>query len=250
MFSTGLTRSLPYSPTPKRILLVEDQLSLANPLRRGLQEVGYLVDLALDGVEGETLVRDGTYDALIIDWRLPRMDGRMLIERLRQTGHNHPILILTALRDLDHKIAGLDAGADDYMTKPFAFDELLARLRALLRRGPAPQSDLAAVPPAGPLHAEVARHVVTCDDAPLHLRAKEYRLLVLLMCHQGEVLTRGVIAERIWGSIYEVTDNAIDVTVSGLRQAIGEAAAGMVTIETVRGVGYRLSVQSKTTSQP
>ena len=227
-----------------KLLLVEDEMTLAVPVMRGLEEEGYAVDLAQDGVEGKTRALNETYDVLIIDWRLPRMDGRTLVERLREHGYARPILMLTALRDIDYKIAGLDAGADDYLTKPFSFEELLARLRALLRRIPLTAS--VGLQPvhlhAGPLEMDTARRRVRYNQSTLHLRTKEYQLLELLLRRQGEVLSRSVIAERVWGSVYDVTDNAIDVTVSGLRQKLNAASkdAQGVSVETVRGVGYTL----------
>ena len=229
-----------------RLLLVEDEMTLAGPVMRGLEEEGYFVDLAQDGVEGEVRALSEPYDVLLIDWRLPRMDGRTLIERLRKQGCTQPILMLTALRDVDHKVAGLDAGADDYLTKPFSFEELMARLRALLRRVPLTAS--AHLQPvhlhAGPLEMDTARRRVRYGQTTLQLRTKEYQLLELLLRHQGAVLSRSVIAERIWGSVYDVTDNAIDVTISGLRQklAAAEPQNGTVTVETIRGVGYALHV--------
>ncbi len=228
-------------------------MTLAVPVIRGLEEEGYAVDLAEDGIEGETRALSAVYDVLIIDWRLPRRDGRTLVERLRKQGYARPILMLTALRDVDHKVAGLDAGADDYLTKPFSFEELLARLRALHRRILAAPvaADLQAVHlHVGPLEVDTARRRVRYGQTALHLRTKEYQLLELLLRHQGKVLSRSIIAERIWGSVYEVTDNAIDVTVSSLRQKLSAAEAndGTVTIETVRGVGYALHVADETPS--
>lgn len=239
-----------------KLLLVEDEMTLAGPVVRGLEEEGYAVDLAQDGVEGERRALSETYDVLIVDWRLPRMDGRTLVELLREKGYARPILMLTALRDVDHKVAGLDAGADDYLTKPFSFEELLARLRALLRRIPSAAPLAADLQPvhlnAGPLEMDTARRQVSYGQITLHLRTKEYQLLELLLRHQGEVLSRSIIAERIWGSVYEVTDNAIDVTVSGLRQKLSEASkdADAVIVETVRGVGYQLLVHPEKSDKP
>lgn len=233
-----------------KLLLVEDEMTLAVPVMRGLEEEGYTVDLAQDGVAGEVQALSATYDVLIVDWRLPRKDGRTLVEQLRERGYTRPILMLTALRDVDHKVAGLDAGADDYLTKPFSFEELLARLRALLRRIPSMTPLAADYQPvhlsAGSLEMDTARRQVRYNQVPLSLRAKEYQLLELLMRHRGEVLSRSVIAERVWGSVYDVTDNAIHVTVSGLRQKLSEASPDRetVTVETVRGVGYVLRTAS------
>ncbi len=232
-----------------RVLLVEDDRPLAEPIRRGLEEEGYSVALAEDGEAGLTEALAGSYDVLIVDWRLPRLDGRALIRRVRAAGLGVPVVMLTALRDVDHRVAGLDAGADDYLTKPFSFEELLARLRALRRRAseqPANPADLQETHlQAGALVLDTARRQVRLGDVPLDLRAKEYQLLELLMHRRGEAVSRSVIAERVWGSILHVTDNAIDVTVSGLRRALGEAAETAreppgVSIGTVRGVGYRL----------
>ena len=231
-----------------RLLLVEDEESLAVPVRRGLVEEGYHVDVAGDGERGLRQALTGDYDLLLVDWRLPGMDGRTLVERLRGARVRTPVLMLTALRDVDHRVAGLDAGADDYLTKPFAFEELLARLRALRRRvaeEEAPAGHQQIHLEAGPLHMDTARRTAHLSGRPLELRAKEYRLLELLLRLGGEVATRTSVAERVWGSAFDVTDNAIDVTVSNLRQRLGEAAGGgpgSVAVETVRGVGYRLRV--------
>ena len=228
------------------LLLIEDEARLAASLRRGLEEEGYAVDHAADAAEGERLGLANAYDGFVVDWRLPRGDGKTVIEHLRAAGRTEPVLMLTALGDLEHRVAGLDAGADDYLAKPFAFEELLARLRALLRRPPLQQQRRALA--LGPLHVDHERRRVTLagpkGEALLNLRPKEYALLALLAGRPGAVLSRTAIAERVWGDALYVTDNALDVTVSGLRQRLADAerasGAAAPAIETVRGVGYRM----------
>lgn len=225
------------------LLLIEDEERLASTLKSGLEEEGYVVDIAHDGIEGETLALDNAYDALIVDWRLPGRDGKTVIEHLREAGRVYPIIMLTALGDVEHKVTGLDAGADDYLPKPFKFEELLARLRALLRR-PA----LSTVDPVlhlGPLEIDTKRRAASLDGILLDLRPKEYGLLEDLTRHPNEVLSRTVLAERVWGDAFNVSDNVIDVTVSNLRHKLAEAREAAkcdadVQVETVRGVGYRL----------
>ena len=237
-----------------RLLIVEDEESLLHPIRRGLQEEGYHVDVACDGETGLRQALTVEYDVLIVDWRLPGMDGRTLVERLRAAKIRTPVLMLTAMRDVDHRVAGLDAGADDYLTKPFVFEELLARLRALRRRAAEDEGSAAHQQvhlEAGPLRMDTARRTAHLSGQSLDLRTKEYRLLELLLRFRGEVATRTVIAERVWGSAFDVTDNAIDVTISNLRQRLSEApGAEPVAIETVRGVGYRLRVHHEGQTVP
>jgi two-component system OmpR family response regulator len=241
------------STSTYRLLLVEDEAAIAEPVRRGLEEEGYVVAVEADGQRGLAEAFVGEYDALVVDWRLPSLDGRTLVERLRAGGITAPVLMLTALGDVEYRVAGLDAGADDYLPKPFAFDELLARLRALLRRA---QASTEAVPGHQPihlrlgrLHLDAARRRVRIEgeagdaDGDLGLRDKEFRLLELLLRHAGEVVSRTRIAERVWGSAFDVTDNAIDITASGLRQRLAEANPTGVRFETVRGVGYRLAAE-------
>ncbi|MCS3936990.1 two-component system OmpR family response regulator [Salinibacter ruber] len=236
--------------SPERILFVEDEADVAGPIKRGLEEEGYRVSWTTEGEEGLTEALAVSYDVLIVDWRLPGMDGRTLVERLRSEGNATPLLMLTALQDVDHRVAGLDAGADDYLTKPFSFEELLARLRALTRR-----ADRQAESPdtqtthlqAGALTMDTARRTVRYGPSSLDLRPKAFRLLELLLRQKGTVVTRTTIAERVWGSPYDVTANAIDVTVSSLRQALQDVgltgdALSRVSIETARGIGYRLTV--------
>ena len=224
------------------ILLVEDDERLARALARGLREEGYQVDRVADGVEAEARVQASSYDALIVDWRLPRMDGQTL-----EAGYQMPILMLTALDDLEHRVAGLDAGADDYLGKPFAFEELLARLRALLRRSPVwHPTDVIRL---GPLEINERRRQARVGDHVLPLRPKEYDLLRFLARHPGEVLSRTRIAEQVWGDPFYVSDNTIDVTVSGLRQKLSDASPAL-QIETVRGVGYALRLEPSATETP
>jgi len=229
------------------LLLIEDEDRLATTLKSGLEEEGYVVDVAHDGIEGETLALDNRYDALIVDWRLPGRDGKTVIEHLRHAGRVYPIIMLTALGDVEHKVLGLDAGADDYLPKPFKFEELLARLRALLRR-PA----LSTVDPYvrfGPLKIDTKRREATVGEVKLDLRPKEYGMLEDLAHHPDEVLSRTVLAERVWGDAFNVSDNVIDVTVSNLRHKLAEAQEvakpdTTVQVDTVRGVGYKLVTNS------
>jgi two-component system OmpR family response regulator len=242
--------------TAYRLLLVEDEASIAEPVRRGLEEEGYLVTVEADGQRGLAEALEGGYDALVVDWRLPRLDGRTLVERLRMGGLAVPVLMLTALGDVEYRVAGLDAGADDYLAKPFSFEELLARLRSLLRRARTAGNATPGLQPIhlrlGRLHLDAARRRVRVagdKDGDLDLRDKEYRLLEVLLRHAGEVVSRTRIAERVWGSPFDVTDNAIDITASGLRQRLGEAGPTGIHFETVRGVGYRLSA-AKPSDEP
>jgi two-component system OmpR family response regulator len=237
-------------PTISRphVLLIEDEYSLSRPIEQGLNEEGYLVEVVDDGLRGLESALEGRADLLIVDWRLPGLDGRTLIERLREEGIRTPVLMLTALQDVTHRVAGLDAGADDYLTKPFAFDELLARLRALQRRTEA-ASYSESTPPEDirfrRLRVAPDRHMAWVGNQPLTLRTKELRLLEQLVRLGKRVATRAMLAEEVWDSAFEVTDNAINVTVSNLRQRLSEVT-NEVGIETVRGMGYRLvSVDGK-----
>ncbi len=231
------------------ILLVEDEARLADSIRRGLEEEGYSVDVAADAEQGERLALANGYDAFVVDWRLPKGDGKTLIERLRAAGREEPVMMLTALADVEHRVAGLDAGADDYLPKPFAFEELVARLRALLRRPPLSDQDRTIS--VGPLALDGERRRVTMAgpscEALLNLRPKEYAMLEVFMRRADAALSRTLLAERVWGDALYVTDNALDVTVSGLRHRLDDAAKasgaeGAPRIETIRGVGYRLVV--------
>ncbi|MBE2186624.1 MAG: response regulator transcription factor [Rhodothermales bacterium] len=224
-----------------RILVLEDEARLSRSLQTGLEEEGYRVDVAHDGVEGEALARSGVYDALIVDWRLPLREGPEVIARLRADGFATPVLMLTARVGVEDRVAGLDAGADDYLGKPFAFDEMLARLRALLRRA-APRSLRLHLTP-GNLVLDEAQHLATLAAEPLGLRPKEFALLVLLARHPGQIVRRERMVDLVWGDTL-VSPNTLEVTVSGVRSRLLNAARAQridaPEIETVRGVGYRL----------
>ena len=229
------------------ILLIEDEKRLADSLKEGLQEDGYQVDVAPDGDTGEEMATTNAYDLLIVDWRLPGKDGKEVVEQVRQAARTMPIIMLTAMRDVEYRVAGLEAGADDYLTKPFKFEELLARIRALLRRPPlAAQQDVIQL---GPVQLDARKRTAVYADQRLDLRPKEFALLEDLLRHPDEVISRTVLAERVWGDAFYVSDNVIDVTISGLRQKLSDAEASpaghRVQIETVRGVGYRLVVAER-----
>lgn len=231
------------------MLLVEDEKQLANSMKRGLAEEGYTVEVCHDGEDAEVQGLTNDYDIVILDWRLPGRDGRTILEHWRKENRMFPVLMLTALGDTEHKIQGLDAGADDYLGKPFSFEELLARLRALLRR----QKDVGSDPMvlhSGPIQLDVRkRQVLFCDDEFI-LRPKEFTLLELLLEHPHDVFSKTQLAERVWGSAYYISDNVIEVTVSTLRQKLTdiwhqhqqeEKREEGAMIETIRGAGYRLN---------
>lgn len=227
------------------LLLVEDEARLAASVQRGLREEGFRVDIAADAAEGERLGLARAYDGFIVDWRLPLGDGPALVQRLRDAGRTQPVLMLTALGEVEHRVRGLEAGADDYLPKPFAFEELVARLRALLRRPPLRQQQRLLRAGRLALDAAYGRATLSGEaEALLNLRPKEFALLEHLMRAGGAVLSREVLAERVWGGAPYVTDNALDVTVSGLRQRLADAEREAGTrapcIVTERGVGYRL----------
>lgn len=225
------------------LLLVEDEVSLVRGLEMGLEEAGYTVDVAYDGVEGEARALSTTYDLLVVDWMMPRQDGLTMVKRVREAGVHCPILMLTALTDVKDRIRGLDAGADDYLTKPFSFDELFARLRALRRRDQRQQRPSMRLE-AGPLVVDRRARKAFWHNDPLNLRPKEYELLELLLRRANEALTRTVIAETVWGSTY-VTDDTINTTISGLRRKLRDADLETVGIalQTLRGIGYRLTTE-------
>lgn len=222
-----------------RVLVVEDDPAISAFLVRGLQEEHYLVDLAEDGPGAECCLRDVQYDAVILDVHLPGRDGFDVCRRLRQDGQDVPVLMLTSRDAVSDRVTGLDAGADDYLVKPFAFDELLARLRALTRRGIGrpPMNVLR----CGPIALDTERHVATVDGRALSLSATEYRLLEHLLRHPSTVVSRDQLAERVWGTDVDLSSNVTDVYVGYLRRKLKAAGLDAPVIQTIRGLGYMLT---------
>ena len=219
-----------------RILLVEDEDRIAAFIRRGLQEELYTVDVVRDGAEALDIALATVYDLIILDVRLPGRDGMAVCRELRAQGKKTPILMLTARDSVDDRVRGLDAGADDYLIKPFAFQELLARLRALARRPAAVQDDILRLEN---LTLDTRTHQARRDAQPIDLSAREYRLLEFLIRHPGQVLTRTQIAEHIWGYDFDANSNVVDVYIRYLRRKVDDPFEPKL-IQTVRGVGYKL----------
>ncbi|HEU5013123.1 MAG TPA: response regulator transcription factor [Roseiflexaceae bacterium] len=219
-----------------RVLIVEDEASIADFLRRGLTESGYAVDVAEDGDEALAWVTAAPYDVIVLDRMLPRRDGLSVCREIRGRGLRMPILMLTARDTVDDRVAGLDAGADDYLVKPFAFAEVLARLRALLRREPLTHAPILQV---GDLAIDTATQTVQRGSTPITLTSKEYSLLEYMARHANRVLTREMIAEHVWDYSFDNITNVIDVHIRALRRKIDEPFEQKL-IHTVRGSGYRL----------
>jgi DNA-binding response OmpR family regulator len=217
------------------ILVVEDNPTLANTVRKALTEYEYSVDVALTGYEAAELASGDVYDLYILDLMLPDRDGVDLCRNLRRMDIAAPVLLLTALSGTQKKVEGLDAGADDYLTKPFELDELLARVRALLRRGTASESVRLTY---GDVEMDLARRSVTRATEPLQLTAKEFALLEFFLRNPDRVLSRSVITEKVWDMSYEPQSNVVDVYISNLRKKIDRSFTP-VLIHTVVGVGYR-----------
>ena len=221
---------------PMRILIIEDDQDAANYITKALREVGHLADHAPDGLEGYALAREGGYDVLVIDRMLPKLDGLSVIRSLREQKVETPALILSALGQVDDRVKGLRAGGDDYLAKPYAFSELLARVEALARRriGVAGEATIYRV---ADLELNRLSHSVTRAGEEIILQPREFRLLEYLMRHAGQVVTRTMLLEHVWDYHFDPQTNVIDVHVSRLRSKIDK---GHVTalIHTVRGAGY------------
>ena len=219
-----------------RILIVEDDAKTREFLRKGLTENGFVVDAAGNGTEGLHLAQTGTYDLIILDVMLPGEDGWSVLGRLRGEGHQTPTLFLTARDSVHDRVRGLELGADDYLVKPFAFAELLARVRTLLRRSPARPLEVMRV---ADLELDVIRRRATRAKQPLDLAPKEFTLLSLFMRRPGEVLSRTLISEQVWDMNFNSDTNVVDVAVRRLRRKADDPFPRKL-IHTVRGVGYVL----------
>jgi len=220
-----------------RILIIEDDRKIASFLERGLREEGYSVDVAHDGTEGATNAHVYDYDLLIVDIMLPGRNGYEIVREVRGAGKNVPIVMLTARDSTKDLVMGLDAGADDYVTKPFKLDELLARVRALLRRGGAGRTELLSY--AG-LEMDRIRHVVRRAGSELSLTPKEFQLLEYFMLHPEEVVRRTELLEKVWDLHFDPMTNVVDVHIGNLRRKLS-AEVEPALIHTIRGVGYMLS---------
>jgi len=221
-----------------RILLVEDAKALARSIAQGLAEEGFSVDVAGDGEEGLHFATEVAYDAIVLDRMLPLLEGLSVLRRLRERGVGTPVLLLTALGELQDRVEGLDGGADDYLVKPFAFDELLARLRALLRRSRGQASNQVDL---GRLRLDLAARTAAVDGRPLDLTAREFALLELLALEPGRTFSRTAIAEKIYDEESDRDSNVIDVFVARLRRKLDLAGLpGAEVVRTQRGAGYRL----------
>jgi len=216
-----------------RILLVEDEEGVANFIKKGLIEEHYAVDLAVDGEEGKALVLANQYDLIILDIMIPGINGIELCKEIRQKKIQTPVLMLTAKDSVKDKVAGLDSGADDYLTKPFSFEEFIARIRALLRR----RQDALVELRHKDLRIDVLSHRVFSGENEVVLRPKEYAILVYLVRNQGRVLSRTQIIENVWGYDFNPNTNIVDVHIKSLREKIGEFVSPDF-IRSVRGTGY------------
>lgn len=220
-----------------KILVVEDETNIGDYLRQGLTEAGFVTDLARNGLDGHHLAMTESYDLIILDVMLPDVDGWRILQSLREAGNSVPVLFLTARDSVDDRVKGLELGADDYLVKPFAFAELLARVRTLMRRGATPATETTLK--VADLELDLMRRRVTRGGHRIQLTAKEFSLLELLMRHQGEVLPRSLIASQVWDMNFDSDTNVIDVAIRRVRAKI-EDNFEIKLIHTVRGMGYML----------
>ena len=222
-----------------RILVIEDDASVAEFLCGGLREAGHVVDHADNGKDGLFLATTESYDAMIVDRMLPGVDGLSVVRTLRASDNDTPVIILSALGQVDDRVKGLQAGGDDYLTKPFAFSELAARLEALLRRqrggGGAPETTLT----VGPLEMDLLRREVRRDGEMIELQPRDFQLLEYLMRHAGQVVTRTMLLENVWDYHFDPQTNVIDVHISRLRAKVDKGFDSPL-IHTVRGAGYKI----------
>jgi two-component system copper resistance phosphate regulon response regulator CusR len=222
-----------------RILIVEDESRLADYLKKGLSENGYVVDTAKDGIEGRHLATEGDYDLVLLDVMLPGLNGFAVLKHLREHKKNTPVLMLTARDKVEDRVHGLQAGADDYLVKPFAFSELLARVQALLRRGGAQNHQDALVLRLADLELDLASRKAFRGGQRLELTAKEFALLTLLLRRHGQILSRTTLAEQVWDMNYDSDTNVVEVAVRRLRAKLDDPFEKRL-LHTVRGMGYVL----------
>lgn len=227
---------LPIASSSMRLLVIEDEKKVARFIKKGLEEEGYAVDLAFDGEEGLTMVLDQVHDLILLDIALPKIDGLQVLKKLREKKVRTPVLLLTVRATIEDKVLGLDSGADDYLTKPFAFQELLARIRALLRRKAEAGFPFLQVED---LVLDPSRHLVTRGGERIDLTSKEFALLEYLMRNPGRVLSRAMISEHVWNYDFDTETNVIDVYINYLRRKI-DSGRDKKLIHTVRGSGYVL----------
>ncbi|MCB1931382.1 MAG: heavy metal response regulator transcription factor [Candidatus Accumulibacter sp.] len=221
-----------------KILIVEDEPKTGDYLRKGLVEAGFIVDLARDGLDGLHMALSGDYDLIVLDVMLPSLDGWGVLKAMRRGGHATPVLFLTARDGVEDRVRGLELGADDYLVKPFAFSELLARVRTLLRRGRSQEVEMLR---AADLELDLLRRRVSRAGVRVDLTAKEFALLELLLRRQGQVLPRSLIASQVWDMNFDSDTNVIDVAVRRLRVKVDEPFEPKL-IRTVRGMGYVLEI--------
>ena len=227
-----------------RVLVVEDEPKLAQYLHQGLSENGYVVDVARDGIEGRRLATGGSYDLMLLDVMLPGVDGYGVLSALRAEGNKTPVLMLTARDKIEDRVKGLEGGADDYLVKPFAFSELLARMGALLRRGGSATAQSATVLRLADLEVDLVSRRCTRGLQRLDLTAKEFNLLALLTRRRGQILSRTTLAEQVWDMHFDSDTNVVEVAVRRLRAKLDDPFPTRL-LHTVRGMGYVLEERSE-----
>ena len=218
------------------ILIADDEARISGFIDKGLRAAGFATQVATTGTDALSLALTGEFDLLVLDVNMPGLDGFEVLEQLRGSGSRLPVIMLTARVELEDTVAGLEGGADDYLGKPFRFDELLARIRALVRRGGADRMETLRY---GPLAMDRLRHVATANDKPLDLTPKEFQLLEYFLMHPEEVVRRTTLLEKVWDMHFDPESNVVDVHVGNLRRKL-KAACGDQLVDTVRGVGFAL----------